>query len=97
MVLSTYGRNKDFIKKNMPSLKYDKNSLNEFTLLLEKVSNNFVEWRYYYEDDIIGCFATGDAYCDLDKLKENAKTYGINATIAAVKAEMQRLNYTCTD
>ena len=52
---------------------------------------------YYYENEIIGCIATGNAYCDLDKLKENAKTNGIDKTIQTIKEEMQKSNYTCTD
>ena len=43
---------KGFIKENMPSLKKDKSTVDNFDCILEIVSNNFKEWRYYYEKDV---------------------------------------------
>ena len=41
-----------YIKEHMPSLKDKRKDSNEFYKYLEIVSNNFVDWRYYYEDNI---------------------------------------------
>ena len=40
------------IKLNLPTLIDKSDDSNEFDELLKKVSNNFIEWRYYYEKDL---------------------------------------------
>lgn len=59
---------KAFIKENMPSMKNDEEGHKEFDCLLAKVSNNFVEWRYYYENDIEAYWLfLYELICALDK------------------------------
>lgn len=41
-----------FIKSRMPSLIDKTDKSQEFDYLMNKVSNNFVEWRYFYEKDV---------------------------------------------
>lgn len=41
-----------FIKDHMPSLKDKSVHSLEFNELIDEVSNNFVDWRYFYEKDV---------------------------------------------
>ena len=59
---------KAFIKANMPSMKKDEEGSKEFDCVLTKVSNNFVEWRYYYEKNIkTNWLFLYELICALDK------------------------------
>lgn len=43
---------KNFIIANMPSLADKSETSKEFRDLITTVSNNYVDWRYYYEKDL---------------------------------------------
>ena len=51
---------------------------------------------YYTSSQIWACMAEGDASCDLDKLQENAKTYGVDTLINAIESEAKAAGAVCT-
>lgn len=51
---------------------------------------------YYSDNNIYACFTTGTGECDLNKLQENAKTYGVDTVINILEEEATKVGATCT-
>ena len=52
---------------------------------------------YYTSSDIIACTTTGTVPCELDELKEAAKTYGVDTTIEALRIANTKAGGVCSN